>query len=164
MFKDALGREWQLATIQLDFVMPERFKLTYKDKEGTEQTPVMIHRAVAGSLERFMGVMIEHFAGAFPTWLSPVQVWIMPIGENHKEYAQKVFEKLQENNVRAELHNEDESLGKKIREAKINKVPYFLVIGDEEVSSKTVMVESRDGGKVGTKTVDEFIERIQKEL
>jgi len=163
MFKDALGREWQLATIQLDFVMPERFGLVYKDKDNTEQTPVMIHRAVAGSLERFMSVLIEHFAGAFPTWLSPIQVWIMPIGEGHKEYAREVFEKLKESDVRAELHDEDESLGKKIREAKMQKTPYFLVIGDEEVSSKTVMVESRDDGKVGTKTVDEFIAHVQKD-
>jgi len=163
MFKDALGRQWQLPTIQLDFVMPERFKLTYKDKDGKEQTPVMIHRAVAGSLERFMGVMIEHFAGAFPTWLSPVQVWVMPIGENHKEYAKEVFEKLKENDVRTELHDEDESLGKKIREVKIQKIPYFLVIGDEEVASKQVMVESRDDGKVGTKTLDEFIEQVKKD-
>jgi threonyl-tRNA synthetase len=163
MFKDALGREWQLATIQLDFVMPERFGLTYKDKDNTEQTPVIIHRAVAGSLERFIGVMIEHFAGAFPTWLSPVQVYVIPIGENHKEYAKEVFEKLKDSNVRAELHDEDESLGKKIREAKMQKIPYFLVIGDEEVSSKTIMVESRDSGKIGTKTVDEFTEIIRNE-
>ena len=163
MFKDALGRQWQLATIQLDFIMPERFGLTYKDKDGSEQTPVIIHRAVAGSLERFMGVMIEHFAGAFPTWLSPVQVWVMPIGENHKEYAKEVFESLVSSGVRAELHDEDESLGKKIREAKMQKTPYFLVIGDEEVSSKTVMVESRDDGKVGTKTVDEFVAHVQKD-
>ena len=163
MFKDALGREWQLATIQLDFIMPERFGLTYKDKDGVEQTPVMIHRAIAGSLERFMGVMIEHFAGAFPVWLSPVQVWVMPIGENHKEYAREVFEKLREHDVRAELHDEDESLGKKIREAKMQKIPYFLVIGDEEVSSKTVMVESRDDGKIGSNTVDEFITHVQKD-
>jgi len=164
MFKDALGREWQLATVQLDFVMPERFGLVYKDKDNTEQTPVMIHRAVAGSLERFMGVMIEHFAGAFPTWLSPVQVWVMPIGEGHKEYARETFEKLKEDNVRVELHDEDESLGKKIREAKMQKIPYFLVIGDEEVASKQVMVENRDDGKVGTMSIKDFVSRTRKEI
>ncbi len=163
MFKDALGREWQLATIQLDFVMPKRFELTYKDKDGSEQTPVMIHRAIAGSLERFMGVMIEHFAGAFPTWLSPVQVWVMPIGENHKEYAGEVFEKLKENNIRAEFHDENESLGKKIRDSKMQKIPYFLVIGDEEISSKQIMVESRDDGKIGEMTTDSFVELIEKQ-
>ena len=163
MFKDALGRQWQLATIQLDFVMPKRFGLTYKDRNNTEQTPVIIHRAIAGSLERFIGVMIEHFAGAFPTWLSPVQVWVMPIGENHKENAYEVFKKLTSSDIRAELHDEDESLGKKIREAKIQKIPYFLVIGDEEVSSKTVMVESRDDGKIGTMFTEDFINRLKGE-
>ena len=163
MFKDALGREWQLATIQLDFVMPKRFGLVYKDKDNNEQTPIMIHRAIAGSLERFMSVIIEHFAGAFPLWLSPTQVWVLPIGEKHKAYAQEVFEKLNESGIRTELRNEDESLGKKIRGAKLQKIPYFLVIGDEEVKISTVMVESRDHGKVGSMPVDTFIEHIIKE-
>ncbi len=163
IFKDALGREWQLATIQLDFVMPKRFELTYKDKDGINRTPIMIHRAVAGSLERFIGVMIEHFAGAFPTWLSPVQVHVMPIGESHKEYARKISNELKENNVRAELHDENDSLGKKIREAKIQKIPYFLVIGDEEVSSNQVMVESRDHDRIGEMTIDKFVTQVQKQ-
>ncbi len=157
MFKDALGREWQLATIQLDFVMPERFSLAYTDKDGIQKTPVMIHRAIAGSLERFLSVIIEHFAGAFPVWLSPVQVKILPIAEAHKKYAKEVFDTLKEKGIRAELDTSDESLGKKIRQAKLDKVPFFLVLGDKETEKKTIMVESRDKGKVGEKTTEEFI-------
>ncbi len=157
MFKDALGREWQLATIQLDFVMPERFSLAYTDKDGIQKTPVMIHRAIAGSLERFLSVIIEHFAGAFPVWLSPVQVKILPIAEAHKKYAKEVFDTLKEKGIRAELDISNESLGKKIRQAKLDKVPFFLVLGDKETEKKTIMVESRDKGKVGEKTTEEFI-------
>lgn len=163
MFKDALGREWQLATAQLDFVMPERFKLEYIDKDGKKKTPVMIHRAIAGSLERFLSVIIEHFAGAFPFWLSPVQVKILPIAQAHKKYAREVFEKLKEEGVRVELDDSDESLGKKIRNGKIEKVPYMLVIGDKEKEKNLVMVESRDKGQIGQKSIEEFLEDIQKE-
>jgi len=164
MFKDALGREWQLATAQLDFIMPERFKLEYTDKDGEKKTPVMIHRAVAGSLERFLSVIIEHFAGAFPFWLSPTQVKILPIAEAHKEYAKEVFKKLKEENVRAELDDTDESLGKKIRNGKLEKVPYMLVIGDKEKEGRLVMVESRDKGQLGQKTIEDFLEDIKKEM
>ncbi len=163
MFKDALGREWQLATAQLDFVMPERFKLEYIDKDGKKKTPVMIHRAIAGSLERFLAVIIEHFAGAFPFWLSPVQVKILPIAEAHKKYAREVFEKLKEEGARVELDDTDESLGKKIRNGKIEKVPYMLVVGDKEKEGSLVMVESRDKGQIGQKSIEEFLEDIQKE-
>jgi len=164
MFKDALGRQWQLATIQLDFVMPGRFGLVYKDKDNSEQSPIMIHRAVAGSLERFMSVIIEHFAGVFPIWLSPVQVVVMPISDSHKEYAREIYTTLQNSDIRTEIDDSNETLGKKIREVKIQKVPYFLVIGDEEVSSKQIMVESRDDGKIGTMSVKDFIEKVQKEI
>jgi threonyl-tRNA synthetase len=164
MFKDAIGREWQLATVQLDFVMPERFGLTYKDKDGSEKTPVMIHRAIAGSLERFMSVIIEHFAGAFPLWLSPVQVWVMPIGESHKEYAQKIFTQLKENDIRVELHDEDESLGKKIRNAKMQKTPYFLVIGDKEIETQTITLESRDSGTLGQMSFNELLKKLDGEI
>ncbi len=162
MFKDALGREWQLATIQLDFVMPERFKLEYTDKDGKQKTPVMIHRAIAGSLERFMAVLIEHFAGAFPVWLSPVQVKILSVSDPHKEYAKKIYEILKENNIRAELDSTDDSLGKRIRQGKIDKIPFMLVLGDEEIKTETVMVESRDEGKLGPHNIEDFIKKIGK--
>jgi len=164
MFKDSLGREWQLATIQLDFIMPERFKLSYTDKDSSKQTPIMIHRAIAGSLERFMSVIIEHFAGAFPLWLSPVQVKIIPIGEAQKEYAKDISNKLKDVNIRIEIDNSDETLGKKIRNAKLEKVPYYLVVGEKEANSKTVTIESRDGENLPPdgkeQTIDEFIKFI----
>ncbi len=156
MFSDALGREWQLATIQLDFVMPERFGLEYVDQDGQKKTPVMIHRAIAGSLERFLSVIIEHFAGAFPFWLSPVQVKILPINENHRRYAREVYRQLRESDFRAEIDESDESLGKKIRQVKLEKIPYFLVIGDNEVKKQTVTLEGREG-KVGEKSLETLL-------
>ena len=164
MFKDALGRERQLATIQLDFMMPARFGLEYTDSNGDKQTPVMIHRAIAGSLERFLAVIIEHFAGAFPLWLSPVQVAVIPISDTHLEYSKEIVELLKEQNIRIELDTSSETLGKKIRRVRIEKAPYFLVIGDEEVSKKEVTLESRDEGKVGSMTIDTLIERLTQEL
>jgi len=161
MFKDALGRERQLATAQIDFVMPKRFSLEYTDKDGIKKTPVMIHRAIAGSLERFMAVMIEHFAGAFPFWLSPVQIKILPITDNHKEYAKEIFENLKKQNYRVELDNENESLGKKIRNAKMEKIPYLLVIGDKEVESKMITIESREEGNIGAMSLEDFQEKIK---
>ncbi len=163
-FKDALGREWQLGTVQLDFSMPKRFGLEYTDKDGEKKTPIMIHRAIAGSLERFMAVMIEHFAGAFPLWLSPVQVKVLPIADAHKEYAENVYQSLKDANIRVELDDSNEGLGKKIRNVKIEKVPYFLVIGDQEIEDKKVTVESRDNGKIGEKTVEEFVEDLKEEV
>jgi len=163
MFKDALGRERQLATAQLDFIMPERFKLEYTDKDGSKKTPVMIHRAIAGSLERFMAIIIEHFAGAFPLWLSPVQIKILPIADAHKNYAKGVFESLKENDFRIELDDDNESLGKKIRKAKMEKIPYLLIIGDKEIETKTVTVESRDEGDIGQMKIENLIEKLQKE-
>jgi len=162
MFKDALGREWQLATIQLDFVMPERFGLEYTNESGEKETPVIIHRAIAGSLERFLSVIIEHFAGAFPVWLSPVQVKIIPIAEAHNEYAQEILERLRDSSVRVEIDTSNETFGKKIRNAKVEKVPLYLVIGDQEVQNKKVTVESRDKGKVGAMTVESFVDIIKE--
>ncbi|MBX2866999.1 threonine--tRNA ligase [Candidatus Kaiserbacteria bacterium] len=144
MFTDALGRERQLATIQLDFVMPERFGLEYVDKDGEKKIPVMIHRAIAGSLERFMVIMIEHFAGAFPLWLAPEQVRIVPVAEAHLPYAKEVLQKLSDADLRVTLDDSKESMGKKIRGAKKDKLPYFIVIGDKEVEEETVTLESRD--------------------
>ncbi|MEX2010437.1 MAG: threonine--tRNA ligase, partial [Parcubacteria group bacterium] len=149
MFKDVLEREWQLSTIQLDFNLPEKFDLTYVSKEGRQERPVVIHRAILGSTERFLGIMIEHYAGAFPLWLSPVQVKVLPIGEKHFTYSLKVLEALQAANIRAEMDASDETLGKKIRNAKTEKVPYSLVIGDKEVEGNKVTVESRDNGNQG---------------
>ena len=157
------GKEDTAFTVQYDFVGPKRFNLTYIDKDNKEKECIVIHRSSIGAIERIVAFLIEHYAGAFPTWLSPVQVWVMPIAQAHKEHAKGVFEELINKGIRAELHDEDESLGKKIREAKINKVPYFLVIGDEEVSSKQVTVESRDNGKIGEMTTDNFISHIQRE-
>ena len=147
VFKDAIGRPWQLATIQLDFVMPERFKLSYTTKEGKKQTPVMIHRAITGSLERFFSVIIEHFAGAFPFWLSPVQVAILPVSEKHIEYAEEVAKLLKEGDIRVTTDVSNESVSKKIYKTKKKLFPYFIVLGDEEVTNKTVTVQSRDGEK-----------------
>jgi len=161
MFKDALGREWQLATIQIDFNMPERFGLTYIDKDGLKKTPVMIHRAIAGSLERFLAVIIEHFAGAFPVWLAPIQTIVLPIGEAHHEYAEHVYGVLKKAGVRAALDSSGETLGKKIRSANMQKIPYTLVIGDKEKESSTATIESRDSGTIGEKPIEEFIALIQ---
>ena len=163
MFKDAIGREWQLATIQCDFNLPERFELKFINEKGEEERPVVIHRAISGSLERFMGVMIEHFAGAFPVWISPVQVTILPISEHQKEYAKSIFEKLQEIDIRVELDDSNESLGKRIRNAKMSKVPYVIVIGDKERDAKVITVEGRTE-KLESITIESFMERIQKEI
>jgi len=161
---DSLGREWQISTIQLDFIMPQRFELTYTDKDGKEKTPVMIHRAIIGSPERFMGILIEHYAGAFPLWLSPMQVKVIPVRTNHNEYAKKVFDLLKENNIRAVLDDADENLGGKVRDAKNNKMPYWIVIGDKEIESNKVTLESRDHGQLGQIGVDELVFRFKEEI
>ncbi|MEZ4104249.1 MAG: threonine--tRNA ligase [Candidatus Paceibacterota bacterium] len=145
MFFDALGRERQLATAQLDFIMPERFALSYIDNTGNKQTPIMIHRAIAGSLERFMAIMIEHFAGAFPLWLSPEQIRIIPVNDVHFDYARQVYEELKAVGLRVSLDDSNESMGKKIRNAKKERLPYFAVIGDKEVQAKNVTLETRIG-------------------
>lgn len=156
MFKDAIGRQWQLSTIQLDFNLPERFDLNYIDETNERVRPVVIHRAVLGSTERFMGVMIEHFAGNFPLWLSPVQVKILPISEKYVEYAEKVYTKLMDANIRTELDDSNESLGKRIRVAKTEKIPYILVLGEKEVEAGTVTAERRDGGHLEALPIAEF--------
>jgi threonyl-tRNA synthetase len=161
--KDALGREWQCSTLQFDFNLPERFKMTFINKEGKEEQPYMLHRALFGSFERFIGLLIEHYAGAFPVWLSPVQARILPISEKHSDYAKEVFEKLKAEDIRVELDDSNEGLGKKVRNAKMEKIPYLLVIGDKEVESKEVTVESRTE-KVGAMPTEKFLELIQKEI
>ena len=162
MFKDAIGREWQLATIQCDFNLPERFELKFINEEGKEERPVVIHRAISGSLERFMGVMIEHFAGAFPVWLSPVQVIILPISEHQKEYAENIYRELKENDIRVELDDSNESLGKRIRNAKMSKTPYVIVVGDKEKDGNVITVEGRKEKLEGI-TTKFFLEKIKKE-
>lgn len=160
---DAIGREWQISTIQVDRNMPGRFGLTYNDADGKEKTPVMIHRALIGSPDRFMGVLIEHYAGAFPLWLSPVQVKVLPVSEKHVEYASGIFKQLKENGIRAELDDANESLGKKIRNAKTEKVPYLMVVGDKEVESNTVTLENRKESE-GAKPLAEIIQRLRLEI
>ena len=163
MFKDAIGREWQLATIQCDFNLPERFELKFINEKGEEERPVVIHRAISGSLERFMGVMIEHFAGAFPLWLSPVQVIILPISEHQKEYADSIYQKLKEFDIRVELDDSNESLGKRIRNAKMQKIPYVVVIGDKEKEANIITVEGRTEKLEGL-TTEKFLEKLKKEI
>lgn len=163
MFKDAIGREWQLATIQCDFNLPNRFELSFVNEKGEKEQPVVIHRAISGSLERFIGVAIEHFAGAFPVWLSPLQVSIVPVkAELHNEFANKVYETLKENNVRVELDDRNESLGKRIRATKEMKTPYVIVIGDKERDSGNITVETRTE-KLENISVESFVERIVNE-
>ncbi len=165
MFKDAIGREWQLATIQCDFNLPERFDLSFINEAGEKERPVVIHRAISGSIERFMGVMIEHFAGAFPTWLSPVQVKILPVSDKFLAYVEEVLAKLKAENIRAALDDSKESLGKKIRDAKLEKTPYLLIIGEKEVTDQTVTVEKRGSTEKGTpQKLSEFIETISTEI
>ncbi len=160
MFRDAIGREWQLATAQLDFVMPERFGLEYTDEANSKQTPVMIHRAIAGSLERFLSVIIEHFAGAFPLWLSPVQIAVIPVSEKFNDYGKSVCDALSEAEFRTELYDQSETLGKRIRLAEKEKMPYILVVGEKEVADKTVSVRSRDNGDEGVVALTSFISKL----
>ena len=162
--KDSQDRYWQLATIQLDFNQPENFDLNYIGEDGKPHKVVVIHVAILGSFERFMGVIIEHYKGVFPLWLSPVQVKVLPIGEAHFEYAKVVCEKLKTENIRVELDDSNESLGKKIRNAKTEKVPYMLVIGDKEVSENKVTLESRSDEKLGQIGVDELISKLKQEI
>jgi len=163
--KDALGRDWQVATIQLDFVMlPERFELEYIDADGSRKRPVAIHRAIFGSFERFIGIITEHFAGAFPLWLSPIQVAILPITDALNDYAKEVFQRLKEANIRAELDVRSEKIGYKIREWETKKVPYMLVLGEKERVQSTVSVRQHTKGDVGVRQLDECISNIVKEI
>ncbi len=162
--KDCLGRTWQCGTIQLDFQLPERFELEYTGADGEKHRPVMIHRVVFGSIERFIGVITEHFAGAFPTWLAPVQVEILPITDRAREYGESLLEKLNALNVRAEIDNRNEKIGYKIREHKLQKIPYMLVIGDKEVESGDITVNTYKDGDIGTMKLEAFIDRVVNEI
>ncbi len=162
--KDCLGREWQMGTIQLDFQLPQRFNLSYIDKDGNKKTPIMVHRAILGSFERFIGIITEHFAGAFPTWLAPVQVKLLPISDAQVEYSKKLKSEFEKQGLRVELDDRNEKIGYKIREAQLEKVPYMLVIGDKEVNENKVSVRSRKEGDIGAVLVDEFISKIKYEI
>ncbi len=161
--KDCLGRTWQCATIQLDFQMPLKFNCKYIDKNGKEKPPVLVHRTIMGSFERFMGILIEHYAGAFPVWLSPIQAQVIPVGETHKKYAAQVAEKLTGENIRVQARTDSETVGKKIREGEMQKIPYLLVVGDKEIKKKSVAVRTH-GKDLGVMTIDKFIAKIKKEV
>ena len=161
---DCIGRTWQCGTIQLDFQLPQRFELEYVGADGEKHRPVMIHRVVFGSIERFIGILIEHFAGAFPTWLAPVQVKVLPISDKYMDYAQNVLNKLTEAGIRAEVDTRAEKIGYKIREAQTAKIPYMLVVGQKEEEENTVSVRSRAAGDEGARSLDTFIADILKEI
>jgi threonyl-tRNA synthetase len=161
---DAIGRKWQCATIQLDYQMPERFDLKFVGADNAEHRPVVIHRAIFGSFERFVALLIEHYAGAFPLWLAPVQAVVLPIADRHLDYARSVRERLTAAGLRVEVDERQEKIGYKIRGAQLQKVPYMLVAGDREVTDGTVAVRSRAGGDQGSKRVDAFIENARLEV
>lgn len=162
--EDCIGRTWQCGTIQLDMQLPVQFDLSYIGKDGEKHKPVVIHRVAFGSIERFLGILIEHFAGKFPTWLAPVQVKVIPVADRHVEFAQGLKEKLYKAGLRVEIDSRSEKVGYKIREAQLEKNPYMLVIGDKEVEGADLAVRSRDQGELGTMALDAFIERLQKEI
>lgn len=164
IMKDALGRDWQMGTIQLDFQIPKNFHLTYAAEDGTAKTPVVIHRVIYGSLERFIGIIIEHFAGAFPTWLAPVQVIVLPIADRHLDYAKKVESELKEAGIRVEVDERSEKLGAKIRDAQMQKIPYMLVVGDKEMENQQIAVRSRDQGDLGVMALPNFTEKVKIEI
>jgi len=157
LIKDALGREWQCGTVQIDFMLPERFGLKYTDHEGKERTPIMVHRAPLGSLERFLAILIEQYAGAFPLWISPLQVMVLPISEKYLDYAKTVVSKLSEKDLRVELDISSESVGKKIRNAETKKIPYMLVVGEKEQNTGSVAVRTRGVKEQKTLTVENFV-------
>ena len=162
--KDCLGREWQMGTVQLDFQLPERFDLSYVDADGERKRPIMVHRAIFGSFERFIGIITEHFAGAFPLWLSPVQVRVMNISENSEAYAKEIFEKMEQAGFRAELDVRNEKIGYKIRECASNKIPYMIIVGDGEVESNTISIRGRGNENLSGLKLEDFIERLNNEI
>ena len=162
--RDVLNRKWQLATVQLDFQQPKRFGLEYVDKDGTKKTPIVIHRALLGSLERFMAILIEHYAGAFPAWLAPIQIKVLPISDKLNKYAGSVFKQLKEVGLRVELDDRAESVGRKIREAEMEKVPYMLIVGEKEAKAKTVSIRGRNQKHLGAVKLDKFMKQISEEI
>jgi len=162
--KDALNREWQCATIQCDFALPERFDLKYVASDGKEARPIMLHRVILGSLERFIGALLEHYAGALPLWLSPEQIRIIPIKEGNEIYAKELNQELLNQDFRVKIDNSNETLQKRIREAETERIPYILVIGDKEAAAKTIAVRKRSSGDLGSMSVKEFIAKAKQDL
>jgi len=162
--EDCIGRTWQCGTIQLDFQLPQRFDLTYVGKDGEKHRPIVIHRVAFGSIERFIGILIEHFAGKFPTWLAPEQVRVLPITDRHVEYAEKVANKMQERNIKVEVDDRNEKIGYKIREAQLQKVPYMIIVGDKEEETESISVRSRDKGELGSQDIDNFADLVTNEI
>lgn len=167
--KDSLGREWQLATVQLDFHQPEAFNLTYIDSDGSEKRPVMIHRAILGSFERYIGILTEHYQGSFPTWLSPVQIAVLPVSEKVEKFAQKVFDKIKQEGVRIELDNSNKTVGLKIREATLQRVPYLVIIGTKEEEQSVdgklfVAVRTREGEDLGVQNLEKLLSSIKEKI
>lgn len=160
--KDALGRPWQCTTIQVDFNLPERFDINFINEKGKKERVIMLHRALLGSIERFIGVLIEHYGGALPFWLSPEQVWVIPIAKRHLKYAKEIVEELKDFGLRVRLKEEKETVAKKIREGEIQRIPYMLVVGDKEMKSKSVRVRERGKGDIGERKIKEFLEKINK--
>ncbi len=162
--KDSQDRDWQLATIQLDFQIPEKMGLEYIDSEGKSKRPVIVHRAVTGSLERFIGILTEHYQGNFPIWLSPVQVALLPISDKHLEHAKKVAKELTENGIKVEIYDKSETLQAKIREATLQKIPYLCIIGDKEVENNEISLRTREGKDLGKLDLSQFLQKVKKEI
>jgi len=162
--KDALGRDWQCATIQCDFSLPKKFDLTYTDSDGKEKQPIMIHRVILGSIERFIGVLIEHYGGAFPLWLAPTQSMIIPIKDSSVDYAKDIKNKFETQDLRVEIDLRNETLNKKIREAELQKIPYLVIVGDKEVKAKKISVRKRSVGDLGVRTPEDFIKELKQEI
>ena len=160
--EDAIGRIWQLGTIQLDLNLPERFELEYTGEDGQKHRPIMVHRALFGSVERFFGVLIEHYAGAFPFWLAPVQISVLPITDRINEYAEKIGKELKDAGFRVEVNSKSDKIGAKIREAQIQKVPFMLVLGDKELEEKKIAVREKTKGDIGQMTLEEFKEMARR--
>ena len=160
----AVGNSYTLSTCQLDFCLPQKFELAYIDENGKKKTPVVLHRAILGSIDRFIAYILEETKGALPTWLAPVQIKILPISDKHKEYAEKLKEKLEEYDIRVELDEREEKIGYKIREAQLQKIPYMLIVGDKEVEANAVGVRSRKDGDIGAMSVEDFINKIKEEI
>jgi threonyl-tRNA synthetase len=161
---DAIGRPWQCATIQLDYQIPDRFDLKYIGADNAEHRPVVIHRAIFGSFERFIAILIEHYAGAFPLWLAPLQATVLPIADRHLDYARRVRRELEDAGLRVELDERQEKIGYKIREAQLQKIPYMLVVGDREAAEGTISVRTRTGGDQGTAVIAAFIDAARAEI
>jgi len=162
--EDAIVRTWQCGTIQLDFQMPERFDLTYVDKDNEKKRPVMIHRTILGSIERFMGILIEHYAGKFPVWIAPVQATILPISDKFNDYAYEIKKEMENKGIRVTVDDRAEKIGYKIREARLQRIPYMLIVGKKEVDNRSVSVNKRDEGDIGQFKLGEFVDKVLEEV